>query len=164
MKTTLSRRGRREHMLQQLHRRRGGHPARVGARGGSGGPAGQELLDAPHQGVEGRAGVTVVLAEVSRSEPADETVDANPAHSLVAETQAGVRVAPHDEVPPLDHLAVLIDGENAGPTSGSSPQKDILTYPYLSYNIPNCKIFVGYYRILYLDKVGYNRISLGPNC
>ncbi len=48
--------------------------------------------------------------------------------------------------------------------SGSSPQKDILTYPYLSYNIPNCEIFVGYERILNLDKVGYKRISLGPHC
>ena len=49
-------------------------------------------------------------------------------------------------------------------SSGSSPQKDILTYPYLSYNIPNCEIFVGYERILHLDKVGYKRISLGPHC
>ncbi len=36
-------------------------------------------------------------------EPADETVDAKTAHSLVAEAQAGERVAPYDKAPPLDH-------------------------------------------------------------
>ena len=93
------------------------------ASGGGRGPAGKEALNAPHQGVEGRAGIA--LAEVSRGEAPDETVDAEPAHRLVAEAEAGERVASHDEAPAFDDLAVLIDGEDARPERlASAPRED----------------------------------------
>ena len=92
-------------------RLRGGEPARVGPRGRSRGPAGQEALDAPHEGVEGGAGVA--LAKVCRREPADEAVDAEAAHGLVTEAEAGVGVAAHDQAPAPHDLAILIDSESA---------------------------------------------------
>jgi hypothetical protein len=57
-------------------------------------PTREKALDGAHQGIEGRAGVA--LAEVSSGEPADETVNAEATHGLVAETEAGVDVAAHD--------------------------------------------------------------------
>ncbi len=52
---------------------------------------------------------------MSGSEEASEAVDAETAHGLVAEAEAGGGVAAHDE-PPLAHdLAVLVDGEHARP-------------------------------------------------
>jgi len=85
----------------------------VRASGGGRGPAGKEALNAPHQGVEGRAGVA--LAEVGRGEAPDEAVDAEAAHGLVAEAEAGERVASHDQAPALDDLAVLVDTEDTRP-------------------------------------------------
>jgi hypothetical protein len=76
-------------------------------------PTRERTLDGAHQGIEGRAGVA--LAEVSRGESADKTVNADANHGLVAETEAGVDVAAHDEAPAGDHPAVLVNGEHAGP-------------------------------------------------
>jgi hypothetical protein len=52
---------------------------------------------------------------MSSGETADEAVDAETAHGLVAETKAGVGVASHDETPPAHDLTVLVDGEYARP-------------------------------------------------
>jgi hypothetical protein len=72
-----------------------------------------EALNGTHEGVEGGAGVP--LSEVGGGKAAHEAVDAEATHSLVAEAEAGVRVASHDETPPADDLAVLVDGEDTGP-------------------------------------------------
>jgi hypothetical protein len=40
---------------------------------------------------------------------------AKTAHGLVAEAEARRRIASHDEAPPPYDLAILIDGEDAGP-------------------------------------------------
>jgi hypothetical protein len=55
------------------------------------------------------------LAEVGGGEAANEAVDAETAHGLVAEAEAGVDVASHDEAPAAGNRAGLIDGEYAGP-------------------------------------------------
>jgi hypothetical protein len=76
-------------------------------------PTREEALDGAHQGIEGGAGVA--LAEVGRGEPADEAINSEGTHGLVAETKAGVDIAAHDETPAGNHPAVLVDGEHAGP-------------------------------------------------
>ncbi len=53
-----------------------------------------------------RGGTGVALAEVGRGETADEAIDAEATHGLVAETEAGVDIASHDEAPAGDHLAL----------------------------------------------------------
>jgi hypothetical protein len=73
----------------------------------------EEALDSSHEGVERGAGVA--LPEVGGGETADETIDAKNAHGLVAEAEARGRVAPHDEAQSPHNLAMLVDGENAGP-------------------------------------------------
>ena len=80
---------------------------------GGGSAASEVALDAAHQSVEGGAGVA--LAEVGGGETADEAVDAEAAHCLVAQAEARPGVASHDEAPPADDLAVLVDGVDAGP-------------------------------------------------
>ena len=73
-------------------------------------------LTASHEGIEG--GARVALAEVGSREAAHEAVDAESAHGLVAETEAGpagVQVAPHDEAPAGNDLAVFVDGTREGP-------------------------------------------------
>jgi hypothetical protein len=55
------------------------------------------------------------LAEVGGSEATNEAVDTKTAHGLVTEAEARGGVATHDEAPELDHLAVLVDGKDAGP-------------------------------------------------
>ncbi len=55
--------------------------------------AGQKPLDAAHEGVQRRAGVT--LPEVGGREASNEAVDAETAHGLVTETQARRGVAAH---------------------------------------------------------------------
>jgi hypothetical protein len=46
---------------------------------------------------------------------ANEAVDAEAAHGLVTQAEAGGRVAAHDEAPLAYNLSILIDAENAGP-------------------------------------------------
>jgi hypothetical protein len=53
------------------------------------------------------------LAEVGRGEAADEAVNAEAAHGLVAQAQAGVWVAAHDEPPAADDVAVVVNREDA---------------------------------------------------
>jgi hypothetical protein len=50
---------------------------------------------------------------VRSGEAADEAVDAEATHGLVAETEAGGGVAAHNQAPPAHDLAVLVDGEHA---------------------------------------------------
>jgi hypothetical protein len=88
----------------------------AGKRGGGRGrrgSTGEEALNGAHEGVEGGAGVA--LPEVGGGKAAHEAVDAEATHGLVAEAEAGVRVTPHDEAPPADNLAVLVDGKDTGP-------------------------------------------------
>ena len=75
-------------------------------------------LTASHEGIEG--GARVALAEVGSREAAHEAVDAESAHGLVAETEAGVRVAPHDEAPAGNDLAAFVDGTREGPHRAAS--------------------------------------------
>jgi hypothetical protein len=85
-------------------------------------PTGEEALDGAHQDIEGGAGVA--LAEVGRGKPADEAVNAEATHGLVAETEAGVDVTAHDEAPAGNHLAVLVDGEHAGTERSTSATRE----------------------------------------
>jgi hypothetical protein len=48
---------------------------------------------------------------VSRSETADEEVDAETTHGLVIGTKRCGRGGSHDEPPPANDLTVLVDGE-----------------------------------------------------
>jgi hypothetical protein len=48
---------------------------------------------------------------VSRSETADEEVDAETTHGLVTGTMRCGRGGSHDEPPPANDLTVLVDGE-----------------------------------------------------
>ncbi len=66
-----------------------------------------------HEGVEGGAGI--LLPEVGGGEAANEAINAEATHGLVAEAEAGMLVAPHDEAPSADDLAVLVDGEHTRP-------------------------------------------------
>ncbi len=91
----------------------GGGPAGVGPARVRRAAACQKALDSPHEGVEG--GARVALSEVSRSKAAHEAVDAEAAHSLVAEPEASVRVTSHDQAPTRDDAAVFVDGVDAGP-------------------------------------------------
>ncbi len=52
---------------------------------------------------------------MSGSEAADEAVNAETAHGLVAGAEAGGGVAAHDEPPPAHDLAVLVNGEHSRP-------------------------------------------------
>jgi hypothetical protein len=93
---------------------RGGRGAPgAGRRSRRRGAPSEETLDAAHEHVEGGTGVS--LAEVGGSEATDEAVDTKTAHGLVTEAEARGGVAAHDEAPELDHMAVLVDGEDAGP-------------------------------------------------
>jgi hypothetical protein len=83
----------------------------VGGRGR--GTASEEALNSSHKRVQGGAGVA--LTEVGRGEAADETVNAETAHGLVAETETGRGVTAHDQPPPAHDLSVLVDGEHARP-------------------------------------------------
>jgi hypothetical protein len=55
------------------------------------------------------------LAEMGGGETANEAVDTEATHCLVAQAEAAVGVAAHDQAPLLDDPPVLVDGENAGP-------------------------------------------------
>jgi hypothetical protein len=55
------------------------------------------------------------LTEVGRGEATDEAVNAETAHGLVTESEAGGGVAAHDQPPPPHDLSVLVDGEDARP-------------------------------------------------
>ncbi len=85
-------------------------------------PEGQKALDAVHEGVERRAGVT--LTKVIRCEAAHEAVEAETAHSLATEAEALVDVATHDQPPAGDHLAMLVDGEHAGPKGSTGAARE----------------------------------------
>jgi hypothetical protein len=50
---------------------------------------------------------------VGCGEAADEAVDAEAAHGLVAEAEAGRGVTAHDEPPPAHDLTMLVDGKHA---------------------------------------------------
>ena len=77
------------------------------------GSAGEEVLNGAHEGVQRRAGAA--LAEVGRGEAADEAIDAETTHGLVAQAEAGVWDAAHDEPPAADDMALMVDGEDTGP-------------------------------------------------
>ena len=82
--------------------------------GGRGrGSAGEEALNGAYEGVQRRAGV--VLAEVGRGEAADEAIDAEATHGLVAQAEACVWDAAHVEPPTADDMALVVDGEDTGP-------------------------------------------------
>ena len=70
-------------------------------------------MDSTHEGVERRA--SVALPEVGGSEAADNAVDAEATHGLVAQAKAGRRVAPHDEAPAADDGTVLVNSEDTRP-------------------------------------------------
>jgi hypothetical protein len=93
--------------------RGGGEAPGAGRRRGVRGAPGKKTLNATHEHGEGGAGVS--LAEVGGSEATDEAVDTKTAHGLVTEAEARGGVAAHDEAPELDHMAVLVDGKDAGP-------------------------------------------------
>jgi hypothetical protein len=67
-------------------------------------------LNGAHEGVQRGAGVA--LAEVGRGEASDEAVNAEAAHGLVAQAQAGVWVAAHDKPPAADDVAVVVNRED----------------------------------------------------
>ena len=70
-------------------------------------------MDSTHEGVERRA--SVALPEVGGGGAADNAVDAEAAHGLIAQAEAGRRVAPHDEAPAADDSTLLVDGEDTRP-------------------------------------------------
>ena len=91
-------------------------PARAGRSLGGRSAAGEETLDGAHHSVEGGSGVA--LAEVGGGEAAYEAVDAEAAHGLVAQAEAGPGVASHNEAPALDNVVATVDGfdgVDAGP-------------------------------------------------
>ena len=69
-------------------------------------PPSKKALDALHEDIEG--GTRVALAKVSRGEAANEAVNADAAHSLIAQAKAAVGIASHDKAPLLDDLSGLI--------------------------------------------------------
>ena len=91
-----------------LGRLEGRTPRALGEGGGS---TSEEALNGAHEGVQRGAGVA--LAEVGRGEASDEAVNAEAAHGLVAQAQAGVWVAAHDEPPAADDVAVVVNREDA---------------------------------------------------
>ena len=95
---------------------------RLGIRRGLGwggrGTAGEEALDGSHEGVEWGAGVA--LAEVGGGQTADEAVDAEATHGLVTQAQACVWITAHDEAPPADDVALVVNGEDARPEGFAS--------------------------------------------
>ena len=104
-------------------RRSRGLAPRVRPRGRRGATARQEALDTPHEGVEG--GPSVALAEMSSREAANEAINAEAAHGLVAEAQASERVTAHDQAPASDDLAMLVDSKREGPhRTASAPAED----------------------------------------
>ncbi len=80
---------------------------------GCGGELSECAGDGTHESVERRAGVA--LSEVGGGEAADEAVDAEAVHGLVAQAKARGRVATHDDAPAAHDLAVLVNDEDAGP-------------------------------------------------
>ncbi len=70
-------------------------------------------MNAVHEHVEWGAGVA--LAKVGGGEASDKTANREAAHGLVAEAEAAVGVAAHDELPAFNDTSVFVIGEGAGP-------------------------------------------------
>ncbi len=101
-----------DHRSGSTGRARRGAPGTHWMVGGRGrGSASKEALDSPHQRVQGRAGVA--QSKVGGGEAADEAIDAEAAHGLVAETEAGGGVAFHNEPPLAYDLTMLVYGKHA---------------------------------------------------
>jgi hypothetical protein len=80
-------------------------------------------LNRPHEGVEGRAGVA--LPKVGGGKPANEAVNAEAAHGLVAKAEAGVGVTAHDETPPRHNRPIFVESVDARPHGfASAARKD----------------------------------------
>jgi hypothetical protein len=75
-------------------------------------------LNSSHEGVERRT--SVALPEVGGGEAADDAINAETTHGLVAQAEAGRRVTPHDEAPPANDGTMLVNGKDARPKGFAS--------------------------------------------